>query len=241
VELLEQMTSKNERKHVPRHVTIGCDLGQRRDPTAICVTEAELRKTERKVVVQRFEDGSFLETPEVVSFHAVRFLERQALGTSYPDVAVRLAGIVGKLERDLPEARLTLVMDQTGVGLPVVEMVRAALRDSRCLVTGAVLTSSERMDGSVGSREIRLGKLHLVATLQALLQQGRIGLPDTSEARQLAEELMDFELRVSDNANLISGAFRTGAHDDLVVALGLSCLDDPHRRQVGLGPPSYED
>lgn len=92
------------------------------------------------------------------------------------------------------------------------------------------------MDGTVGQRELRLGKLHLVSTLQALLQQGRIGLPKTDEARQLAEELMDFELRVSDNANLISGAFRTGAHDDLVVALGLSCLDDPHRRQVGLGP-----
>ncbi len=90
-------------------------------------------------------------------------------------------------------------------------------------------------------REIRLGKLHLVSTLQALLQQARIGLPRTAEAERLAEELMDFELRVNENANLISGAFRTGAHDDLVVALGLSCLDDPHRRQVGLGPSLVED
>ena len=52
MELLTETTTKNERKHVPRHVTIGGDLGQRRDPTAICVTEAELRKTERKVVVK---------------------------------------------------------------------------------------------------------------------------------------------------------------------------------------------
>ncbi len=56
------------------------------------------------------------------------------------------------------------------------------------------------------------------------------------QARQLAEELLDFELRVNENANLLFGAFRTGTHDDLVVALGLSCLDDPRSRQVSLGP-----
>jgi hypothetical protein len=35
---------------------------------------------------------------------------------------------------------------------------------------------------------------------------------------------------VNENANLISGAFRTGRHDDLVVALGLSVLENPRRR-----------
>lgn len=94
-----------------------------------------------------------------------------------------------------------------------------------------MLTGSERVERH--GREIRLGKLHLVSNLQALFQQGLIGLPETKEARQLAEELLDFELRVNENANLLSGAFRTGAHDDLVVALGLSVLEDPRRRQVG--------
>lgn len=231
---VERVSSKGEKIREPMFVTIGCDLGQRRDPTAICVTEAQMRLSGRKHRRVTHPDGSFTEVPETVCFHAVRFLERQALGTSYPAVAERLAGIVGKLERDLGDAQLALVMDATGVGLPVVEMVRDALQGSRCTVTGAVLTGSERMEGSVGRRDLRLGKVHLVSTLQALLQQGLIGLPSTAEARQLAQELLDFELRVNDNANLISGAFRTGTHDDLVVALGLSCLDDPGRRQVGL-------
>lgn len=61
-----------------------------------------------------------------------------------------------------------------------------------------------------------------------------IALPETAEGRQLAQELQDFEIRVNENANLVSGAFRTGAHDDLVVALGLSCLDDPRKRRVAL-------
>jgi len=92
-------------------------------------------------------------------------------------------------------------------------------------VTYAVLTGSERTEGSAlaGGRS-GVGKTHLVATLQALLEQRLVALPDTSEGRQLTQELQDFELRVNENANLVSGAFRTGAHDDLVVALGLSCL-----------------
>lgn len=49
----------------------------------------------------------------------------------------------------------------------------------------------------------------------------------------MAQELQDLEIRVNEDANLISGAFRTDAHDDLVVALGLSCLDDPRIRGGG--------
>ena len=234
VELFGELTSKGERKKPRRWVTIGCDLGQRRDPTAICVTESQLRPTGETRVAVRHPDGSQTQRPETVGFFAVRHLERLQLGTSYPEVTARVAEVIGRLEATFPTAHLALVVDQTGVGLPVVEMVREALRGSRCSVTGAVLTGSERMEGSVGRREIRVGKTHLVATLQALLEQRLIALPETAEGRQLAQELQDFEIRVNENANLISGAFRTGAHDDLVVALGLSCLDDPRKRQVGV-------
>jgi hypothetical protein len=36
---------------------------------------------------------------------------------------------------------------------------------------------------------------------------------------------MDFEIRISDTGAMASGAFRTGTHDDLVTALGLSVLE----------------
>jgi hypothetical protein len=39
---------------------------------------------------------------------------------------------------------------------------------------------------------------------------------------------------------MVSGAFRTGAHDDLVVALGLSVLQDPRQGEVGLGPSIWD-
>jgi len=49
---------------------------------------------------------------------------------------------------------------------------------------------------------------------------------DTAETRGLAEELRTFELRVSDDAKLASGASRTGSYHDLVIALGLAALLD---------------
>lgn len=51
---------------------------------------------------------------------------------------------------------------------------------------------------------------------------GRLHLPRTAEAETLAEELLDYEIRVDQDANDRYGAFRVGAHDDLVTALGLA-------------------
>ena len=42
-------------------------------------------------------------------------------------------------------------------------------------------------------------------------------------ARELAAELADFEIPDRGGADAF-GAFRVGAHDDLVIALGLACL-----------------
>ena len=42
-------------------------------------------------------------------------------------------------------------------------------------------------------------------------------------------ELLDYEIRVDQNANDRYGAFRVGTHDDLVTALGLATQDDGPR------------
>ena len=43
-------------------------------------------------------------------------------------------------------------------------------------------------------------------------------------------ELTSFELRRTEAANLSFGAFKTGKHDDLVIAVGLAVL---RRREIG--------
>ncbi len=84
---------------------------------------------------------------------------------------------------------------------------------------------TEQDDGNV-----TLGKGYLVSRIQVLLQNGRILRPRTMEAEALARELLDDEIRVTQNANETYGAFKTGAHDDLVTALGLATQE---RRQGG--------
>ena len=70
---------------------------------------------------------------------------------------------------------------------------------------------------------------YLVARLQALLQTGRIHLPGTAEAEVLAQELIDYEIRVDPDANDRYGAFKVGTHDDLATALGLAVQREPRR------------
>ena len=71
-------------------------------------------------------------------------------------------------------------------------------------------------------REVKIGKAWLVGQLQVLLQSGRLHLPKTAEAEALAQELLDYEIRIDPDGNDKYGAFKVGRHDDLVTALGLA-------------------
>lgn len=46
---------------------------------------------------------------------------------------------------------------------------------------------------------------------------------------------MEYEVKVSEDANDRYGAFKVGSQDDLVTALGLALQDDGPRRAIILG------
>jgi hypothetical protein len=186
-------------------VTIGIDIGQRKDPTALCVAEFETR------------DGAT--RPEI--HYLIRHLERLPLRTPYPEIAGRLRGLCDRVGRQAA-GRPTVYVDATGVGLPVVDILKGAVTEAT--VVPVFFTHGDRRaekDGEVG-----LGKAFLVSRLQALLQTGRLHLPKTAQARALAEELETYEIRISEDANDRYGAFKVGTHDDLVTALGLATQVD---------------
>ena len=185
-------------------VLIGVDIGQKRDPTALAVAEAEKRE----------EEWHFL----------VRHLERLPLGTPYPEVSRRLAKVVTAVHARAGE-RPRIFVDATGVGQPVVDLLSVA--DVRAVA--CYFNHGDRRTEKDG-HEIVIGKAYLVSRLQALLQTRRVHLPRSSEAEALAQELLDYEIRVDQDANDRYGAFRVGAHDDLVTALGLAVQVDPRRR-----------
>jgi hypothetical protein len=188
-------------------VVIGVDVGQKRDPTAICVVEPEERPWKDRTEVH----------------YPVRYLERLALGTPYPEVAQRLAQVVLRARAKTTE-RPDVFVDATGVGQPVVDLLRVEAPQAQ--VIAVYFTHGDRRKAEQGG-VVKLGKAWLVSRLQMLLQNGRLHLPRTAEAEALARELLDYEIRVSEDANDRYGAFRVGTHDDLVTALGLAVQLDP--------------
>ncbi|MQA88709.1 MAG: hypothetical protein GEU90_00540 [Gemmatimonas sp.] len=112
-----------------------------------------------------------------------------------------------------------LVVDATGVGRPVVDMLKK--QGVRRLVD-ITITGGDSVTSSGAS--YRVPKRDLVGLLQVLLQSGRLrfaaGLPlvDT-----LVRELLAFRVKISaDTAHDSYGAWREGSHDDLVLAVALA-------------------
>ncbi len=208
-------------RHISSPVFIGVDIGQKVDPTTIVVAEAFKNERPGRRAEYRYE---------------VRHMERLPIGTSYPDVGKRIAEVTkGITDRPVPAnyypPRLWLVVDATGVGRPVVDILKDALHGSRVNLRPATFTHGDRMEGAwYGGygEEWRVGKAYLVSRLQALFQTSRIKLPvDHREAAAMANELINYELKVSEQGNDTYGAFKVGTHDDLVTALGLAVLRDP--------------
>jgi hypothetical protein len=194
-------------------VQVGVDIGQRMDPTALVVMELQRRGC-------TWEPGPHGQVRRGGETHFVaRMVQRLALGTSYLAVAARLGEVDRKL-RDLGRWPYFWV-DATGVGQPVVDLLTAA----GIPLTPVYLTGSDQ--ATRGERgELRLGKALLVSRLQVLLQGERVHLPATAEAGSLAQELLNYEIRVNENAAAQFGAFRVGRHDDLATALGLACWEE---------------
>lgn len=191
------------------YVTMGIDVGQKRDPTAVCIAQSEWREVEGRMEIH----------------FSIRHLERLPLGTPYPEVVERvgrLAFRAGDIAGEWP----LLYVDATGVGQPVVD----GLRDGGCheSVVAVVFTAGEtRKETWEGScLRVALGKEYLVSRLQTLLGTGRLHLPPGHEMEALADELLNYELRVDAKGHAKAGAFRVGTHDDLVTAVGLATQVD---------------
>lgn len=195
---------------------VGVDLGQAQDFTAICVLE----KTEDK---------------DVAPLH-VRHLERPPLGTYYPEIVERVKELVrdpalretsynwhsGHNETSLPE----LVVDATGVGRPVVDMMRReGLSFAPVLITGGDI---EHHDNGF----YKVPKRNLVSAVQIALQSGRLKIAEElSLAETLRKELLNFRIKVNiSTAHDSYEAWREGDHDDLVLAAALACWKAARRQ-----------
>jgi len=183
-------------------------LGQSRDPSAIAVVE-------RAEVVGPFDPMMYAYRKTAAL--RVRHLERIPLGTGYPEVVQRVVEVARSRELT---GRCRLMVDATGVGRPVVDLLRNARPG--CQVMPVVVTSGERETSSGGIYCVP--KRDLIVRLQVLMQTGGLQFAKGMKfGAELAGEMAAMEVRVSAAGTEQYGAWREGTHDDLVFAVALSC------------------
>ena len=196
---------------------MGVDLGQKQDYTAIAVVE----RWEAAGEVDRW---SWERVREVR--HSLRHLERLALGTSYPEVVARVREVArsGALA-----GRCTVVADATGVGGPVIDMLRGA--ELGCELMAVTITGGERASRSDGGWKVP--KRDLVVGLEAMLETGSLRIAaGLREGETFIKELTGMRVKVSAGRREQFGAWREGTHDDLVLAAALACW---RARWAGVG------
>jgi hypothetical protein len=169
---------------------VGLDLGQRQDFSALAVVE---------LAEQRF---AWMPAPRELS---VRHLERMELGTPYPRVVERVCEVM-RHPKMVNQCRL--VVDATGVGAPVVDLLRSAGLGVR--LTTVTITSGERARGQGERWHVPRGDL--LAGWEVLLEAGELKIcRRLKEAERLVREL--------ESMRLTGGG---GEHDDLVFAVALA-------------------
>lgn len=140
---------------------IGVDLGQKQDYSAVAVVE-------REVIVGTRRDPVTWELDRRVVL-TVRHLERMPLGLSYLDVAGRVTRLAREIRTTNP---CELVVDETGVGAPVVDVLRRS--GTGCRLWPVTITGGDREQ--VTKDGYRVPKRDLVVGLQLLVEGGGVEL-----------------------------------------------------------------
>jgi len=190
------------------HYYVGLDLGQRKDYTAIAVVERTIE----------FLGGRNPVTMEFLkkTHHRLRYLERVPLGTPYPDVVDRVRTIVTHRRIFM---RCELIVDATGVGQPVVDLLRRERLKCELFpvyIHGGDLSHRE-------GKNWRVPKKELITGLQVALETGALELAEAMEhGETLIRELEDMRVEITPAGRETFAAWRTNQHDDLVLAVALA-------------------
>jgi len=153
--------------------------------------------------------------------HHIRHLQRFPLGESFGkmiDEVLRMRDAVPEL------GKAPIVIDATGVGRPIVEMMRDRLpKRLRKRVVPVVITSGDHVNEDPETDGYRVPKIHLVNRMIVALEQGRMKIGRVPFAEELRSELIAFESKTSVTGRMSYNA-ASGHHDDLVLAVSLAAF-----------------
>ena len=201
----DQPSQSPEASEVGTGMNIGADIGKSADPTAVIAVECY--RPERLSPREPW--------PEVR--HRIRWIERVPLGTDYPRVVDKIASIAETAQAN-GWGNVAIVLDSTGVGEPVKDMLRRRTSISLRAIT---FTGAEKAT-KVGPYDWNVPKRDLVCALEVVMQTRRVEcVPDCPLQQDLNAELSTFDFSISDRGHASFEA-SSGNHDDLVLALALA-------------------
>jgi hypothetical protein len=188
-----------------RGYSVGLDLGQAKDFTAISVIE------ERERVRRSDRDGDKREVQLLL-----RHIQRVPLNTPYDRIGEMIVEMVRQLSTDgrTPE----VIADATGVGRPVIDLMRrGGLSPIAVTITGG----KEEVSG--GDFRYAIPKRNLVSALIIAFQTGALKIAaDLPEIELLRTELVNFKAKITASGNETFEAWRESIHDDLVLSTALA-------------------
>jgi hypothetical protein len=192
----------------------GLDLGQASDFSALVVTEATERDGDRH--------------------YDVRSVQRLPLGTRYPAIVAHAKATVAALRQGDPAPSVYLLVDHTGVGRPVFDMLGDV--GASIMPVGITITGGDAVNrGEDGS--LRVPKRDLASSVQVALQDGRLRIARSLPmAAELTKELTGFRVKIGLSGHDSYGAgedWRSAPHDDLVLALAMTTWYGEQRLLMG--------
>jgi hypothetical protein len=231
-------------KYSPRRYSVGVDLGQANDFTAIAVLKKEVVPPQTALFAPVGKSPSNRLVEGDVVFDLV-YLKRPKLGTAYNEIARRVADLICELEPQGAFGELgqvTLSVDGTGVGRGICDMLGAEFKRRgatskampkvdfrRVSITGSN-TSLKRPSRSDGYWS--LPKHELIFPAVAAFQQGKIRIAKGIKDRDaLVNELKNYRRTTNiATGNMAFEPWRESDHDDLLFAVCLALWGWQQRR-----------
>lgn len=180
---------------------VGVDLGQSHDYSAITVVERD------EIVYPERDPVTFAYRSET-RFH-VRYAERVPLGTAYTCVAEHVRELVARAPL---AGSATVIVDGTGVGAPVVDLLRRGQLGCRVMPVSITSGVAEASD----AKWFRVPKKDLMGGLQTAFERRLLRVsPLVGAFEELMGELRSMRVRRGERYSGVE-------HDDLVLALALA-------------------
>jgi len=199
-----------------REFVVGVDLGKSVDSTVIAIVEyVRVGTGEFEVSKASSHRGITITKEKYRETYDLRELQRLKLQTTYDEVIEHLVGLMNTT----PLREAELVIDDSGVGRPIGDMIEAqtTLRPIRVTTTGGEHANK------ITERRWHVPKQEMVSLLSGLFATRMIRLAHNLPNLEVLRRESQTFLRTYTSSGRSTFSAASGRHDDTISALSLAC------------------